>query len=187
MTPLLRNILDRLYSKNILIVAASGNGGTLSSNYPAAYNKVVSVGAVDKYEDLWKGSNYGPTLELTAPGDGIISTGFTWLGVPKLSIYSGTSMAVPHVAGAAAILWSYYPSCTATQIRYALAYKAKDQNKTGCDQFFGYGIVQIKAALNFLSYYPCSNANWGKNVGDGTCSAVDTMPNNRRRRKKSSN
>jgi serine protease len=182
MTDLLKVIIDRLYSNNIVIVAAAGNGGTLSSNFPASYSKVISVGAVDNLEKLWPGSNYGPYLELAAPGSGVISTGFTWLGVPKLSVYSGTSMATPHVAGAAALLYSHYPDCTASQIRYALAYTAKDRNTTGCDQYFGYGILKIKAAFDFLKSYKCLNANWGKNVGAGSCSTVDVAPRKIRRK-----
>jgi subtilisin family serine protease len=87
------------------------------------------------------------------------------------------SMASPHVAGAAALLLSHFPSCTATQITYALAFTAKDNGTKGCDDQYGYGIVQVKAAYDFLLAYRCSpNTNWGKTVGDGTCSAVDAKP-----------
>jgi subtilisin family serine protease len=184
MTDLLKGIIDRLYGNNITVVAAAGNGGKLASNYPASYNKVISVGAVTSTEKLWAGSNYGPYVELTAPGDGIVSTGFTWLGDPKLSVYSGTSMATPHVAGAAAILFSHYPDCTPTQIRYALAITSKDQNSTGCDQYFGFGIVQIKSAFEFLRVYKCPNSNWGKNIGSGSCSVIDVAPKRQRPRRR---
>lgn len=178
MTSLLQTLIDRLYTeKNILMVAASGNGGSSSPLYPASYKNVVSVGAVNSTEGVWGGSNYGPWLELTAPGTGIVSLGYTWLGQPSLKSYSGTSMATPHVAAAAAILLSYFPTCTPTQIRYALGYMAKDKGPLGCDNYYGYGIVQVKSAYNFLTQYPChQKTNWGSDVGDGTCSIVLVNP-----------
>jgi serine protease len=110
-------------------------------------------------------------------GTGILSTGFTSTGQYTFVLYTGTSMASPHVAGAAALLFSNFPKCTATQIRYALAYTASDKGSKGCDEKYGYGIIQVKAAYDFLKAYKCSyKSNWGKTVGDGTCSAVDTKP-----------
>lgn len=88
-------------------------------------------------------------------------------------------MATPHVSGAAALLWSHHPTCTNTQIRYALAYTAMDMDDgtegsgPGCDQKFGAGIIQVKDALDFLNKNPCDSAcesdNWGQTVGEGGC------------------
>jgi subtilisin family serine protease len=91
-------------------------------------------------------------------------------------------MATPHIAGAAALLWSHFPSCSATQIRYVLARTAKDKGSTGCDDYYGYGIVQTKAAYNFLKKNSCRNASWGKSVGDGTCSILNPKKRLRRNR-----
>ena len=69
-------------------------------------------------------------------------------------MYSGTSMATPHVAGAAALLISHFPTCSVTQLRYALAYTSKDKGRSGCDPYYGYGIIRVKAAYDFLKQYP---------------------------------
>jgi serine protease len=106
----------------------------------------------------------------------VLSTGLFMNGQYQFAIYSGTSMATPHVSAAIALLWSHHPECTATQIRYALAYTAKDMGSSGCDDYYGYGIIQVKNALDFLDSNNCQMANWGQTVGSGQCSAVDVLP-----------
>ncbi|HEX4911338.1 MAG TPA: S8 family serine peptidase [Permianibacter sp.] len=65
--------------------------------------------------------------------------------------FDGTSMATPHVAAVAALVWSYFPTCTASQISNALLKTAQDLGTAGVDNKFGYGLVQAKAAHTFLS------------------------------------
>jgi subtilisin family serine protease len=65
--------------------------------------------------------------------------------------WSGTSMATPHVSGVAALVWSANPSWTNAQIREALDSTAKDLGATGRDSAYGYGLVQAKAALDYLN------------------------------------
>ncbi|MFC3032300.1 S8 family serine peptidase [Pseudoalteromonas fenneropenaei] len=69
---------------------------------------------------------------------------------------SGTSMASPHVAGVAALVWSHHPSCTATEIRNVLNNTAEDLGAAGRDTNFGYGLVQTKAAIDFITANGCS-------------------------------
>jgi serine protease len=69
---------------------------------------------------------------------------------------SGTSMASPHVAGVAALVWSHHPSCTASQIRNVLNSTAQDLGAAGRDVKFGYGLVQTKAAIDFITANGCS-------------------------------
>jgi Subtilase family len=177
----MKHILDRLYANNVMIVAASGNAGKRIPKYPAAYKKVVSVGAVDDNENIWYQSNHGPWLELTAPGVNTLSTGVLYDGRFGLTMYSGTSMAAPHVSGVAAVLWSHFPNCTVTQLRYAMAATTKQKNKNGCDPYYGYGIVQLKSAYDFLQSHPCHVNNdddddgtvqWGRKIRTGKCSIV---------------
>jgi subtilisin family serine protease len=64
--------------------------------------------------------------------------------------WDGTSMATPHVSGVAALIWSAYPTKTATQVRAALQNTARDLGAAGRDNAYGYGLVQAKAALDYL-------------------------------------
>lgn len=71
------------------------------------------------------------------------------------SFLSGTSMATPTAAGAAALIWSNHPTCTGTEIRSAMKASADDQGAAGRDDFFGYGIVKAKDASDYLTANPC--------------------------------
>jgi subtilisin family serine protease len=108
----LRDAIARADAQGHLFVAAAGNAGSNNDSvpaYPASYNlpNIVSVAATDKNDGLASFSNYGATtVDLGAPGVGILST----LPGNKYGIYSGTSMATPHVAGVAALLKSKDPT-----------------------------------------------------------------------------
>ncbi|WP_196139725.1 S8 family serine peptidase [Aliikangiella sp. G2MR2-5] len=79
---------------------------------------------------------------------------------------SGTSMASPHVAGVATLVWSHHPSCTATQIRAALNATAEDLGAAGRDVKFGYGLVQTKTAIDYITANGCDgNGNGGGGGG----------------------
>jgi subtilisin family serine protease len=105
-----------------LFIAAAGNyeqDTDTDPMYPAAYNldNIISVAATDRNDNIALFSNYGATtVDLGAPGVDIYST------VPgnTYDSYDGTSMASPHVAGVAALLWSQYPSLTASEIKDTL-------------------------------------------------------------------
>ncbi|CAM3988542.1 S8 family serine peptidase [Pseudoalteromonas byunsanensis] len=71
-------------------------------------------------------------------------------------LMSGTSMASPHVAGVAALVWSHHPSCTAQQIRTVLTATAQDLGAAGRDVKFGYGLVQTKAAIDYITEKGCA-------------------------------
>jgi subtilisin family serine protease len=71
--------------------------------------------------------------------------------------FNGTSMATPHVSGVAALVWSYFPGCSAAQIRSTLDKSALDLGAPGRDVEYGYGLVQAKAAYDRLSASGCDN------------------------------
>lgn len=125
------------YIKGKLLVAAAGNDGLPILCYPARFASVISVGAVDENLNLCSWSNYGPNLDLVAPGINIIST-VEGNNYEKLS---GTSMAAPHVAAVAALYFSANSQSSATLCETKLLSTAKDLGAPGNDWKYGYGLV----------------------------------------------
>jgi len=131
------------YVKDILIVAAAGNDGLPMLCYPARFESVISVGAVDENLNLCSWSNYGPNLDLVAPGENIIST----VQGDNYEKLSGTSMATPHVAGVAILIFSVYPNYNAILCKGKLFSSAIDLGNTGKDAKYGYGLINAYGAV----------------------------------------
>jgi len=127
-----------------LVVAAAGNDGEDSVLYPAARETVVCVGATDKSDQHCSFSHTGPEMELSAPGVSILSTDLD----DGYATAQGTSMAAPHVAGVAALVWSAGPALTNQEVRDILTQTADDLGPEGWDEQFGYGKVDAQAALS---------------------------------------
>jgi len=122
-----------------LLVAAAGNDGDGTTEYPAGLDQVVSVAATDATDNVAPFSNQNPDVEVAAPGVDILSAK---LGGGYVRM-SGTSMATPHVAGAAALLWGLEPSATAAAIRRRLDASVDDRGAPGRDPAYGYGVVNL--------------------------------------------
>jgi subtilisin family serine protease len=268
-----RRGFDTLYANGVLSIAAASNDGITAYAYPASYNSVVSVGALDSTMTWATFSNYNDQVELSAPGVGVLSTipyndysalivdGLTYLGnhieysalgsatgsladgglctatnaawsgkvvlcargdidfytkvinvqnsgglaaaiynnvpggflgtlgdgnsstivaislsqedglylvanklgatatlestlywpVSNYEYYDGTSMATPHVSAVAALIWSAKPTATNVEVRNALTATALDLGATGRDVYYGFGLVQAKDALDYLT------------------------------------
>lgn len=115
--------------------------------YPAAYANAIAVAATDANDNRAWFSNYGPEVDLAAPGVGIYATyGSSKSGSTYFSL-SGTSMSTPHVAGVAALLASLPQFDTSDKIRAALEYIALDLGVFCRDNGYGAGLVQAYAAL----------------------------------------
>jgi thermitase len=125
-----------------LLVAAAGNDGDATVEYPAGLDQVVSVAAIDARDGVAPFSNENADVELAAPGVDILSTK---LGGGYVRM-SGTSMATPHVAGAAALLWGQAPEATAAAIRRRLDAAVDDLGAPGRDPAYGYGVVDLARA-----------------------------------------
>jgi thermitase len=126
-----------------VLVAAAGNDGDATVNYPAGYAEVVSVAATDHNDARASFSNANPDVEIAAPGVSVLST------IPggQYARLSGTSMATPHVSGVAGVLWQLFPGDTAAGIRSRLSAAVDDRGPAGRDSSFGFGRVNLcKAA-----------------------------------------
>jgi thermitase len=126
-----------------VIVAAAGNDGDSTLNYPAAYAQVISVAATDSADAHASFSNANADVEIAAPGVNVLSTvrggGYATL--------SGTSMATPHVSAVAGVLRQLFPSENAAAIRNRLDAAVNDLGPAGRDATFGFGRVNLcKAA-----------------------------------------
>jgi len=129
------------YENGVLLIAAAGNDDTNSKLYPAGYDEVVAVAATDQNDNKAGFSNWGDWIELAAPGVDIYSTTL-W----NYESWSGTSMACPHVAGVAALVWSQYLDMTRDEVRLWLRHTADDLGAPGFDMFYGYGRINARKA-----------------------------------------
>ena len=132
-SPKLRRAIQKAASAGMLIIAAVGEDKEV--DYPAAYPEVMAVGMADSM-----GETDGIRSEVAAPGDFIVSRGV----FDSMQVFSGSSMAVPHVAGLASILWQKDPSKEAEFIRGLIDVSA---NRTGADSECQYGLIDCKYAL----------------------------------------
>lgn len=136
-----KEVLQDAYDSGILLVGASGNNGD-DILYPAGYNSVIAVGAVDESDERADFSAYGEDLELVAPGVNINSTSIT-----DYSVGQGTSYSTAHVAGVAALIWAYNNTLSNEQLRAKLQTDALDLGVEGKDLFYGYGLVQVNLEM----------------------------------------
>jgi thermitase len=125
-----------------VLLAAGGNAGDSSVDFPAGYPEVVSVAATDATDARAPFSNVNPDIEVTAPGVDVLST-FSDGGYAQMS---GTSMSTPVVAGVAAIIWDKYPTAAASDIRAKLDVSVDDLGPPGRDPEFGFGRVDLLKA-----------------------------------------
>ena len=134
-------------SKGLLLVAASGNQNALVF-CPAAFEGVMAVAATTDTDARWFGSNYGNELDVSAPGDFIYST----VNNGGYDYKTGTSMASPHVAGLAALIWSYEPTLTADRVKQIIQDTSDDLGDPGWDSFYGTGRINAWRALDTFSF-----------------------------------
>jgi subtilisin family serine protease len=152
----LEDAIEHADDLGALVVTAAGNcgsgcyiGGQFYNNptfYPAAYATTMAVAATNPDDNWASFSGHLPYVDVAAPGDGIYSTyrggGYVY--------QDGTSMATPFVSGLAALVWSYDPGLPHDQVRSIIQTTAKDLGAPGKDDFFGYGRIDARRALDTL-------------------------------------
>ncbi len=136
--PVLAGVVRQLAAQQVMLVAAAGNGGPAAAPlYPAAYNEVLAVTAVDPQWQLYRWANQGDYIDFAALG----------VHVPALRAdgdvlkQSGTSIATPVVSAAVACLRAQQPELSVAQIRLALIAQARELGGPGKDPQFGFGVI----------------------------------------------
>jgi subtilisin family serine protease len=128
----------------VTVVAAAGNtAGRVSS--PACASKAIAVGVVNKSDVRASWSGTGLALDIMAPGVSIYSS-----MTGGYASWSGTSMATPHVSATIALLRQVNSALTDSQIKDALYKTAKDLGTAGWDKYYGWGRVDVLAAVNSI-------------------------------------
>jgi len=158
-------LYDAVQATGVVVVAAAGNEASSAPFFPASYDGVISVSAVDGQRRLASYSNIGPDIDVSAPGgdssidfngdgypDGVLSTdgSISDNGIDYVYTFlSGTSMAAPHVAGVVALMKSVNPELTPIDIDALLASGAltDDLGTPGRDDLFGHGIINAQRAV----------------------------------------
>jgi type VII secretion-associated serine protease mycosin len=136
--------VDDALRGNVVLVAGSGNRPKdVVVPYPARYPGVVAVGATRRDGSLASFTTTGPEMAITAPGEGIVSTGSD--GGYRLT--DGTSDATAIVAGAAALIRSRFPKLSASEVVHRLTATATDKGRPGRDPQYGYGALNLVKAL----------------------------------------
>ncbi|MBE2926251.1 S8 family peptidase [Anoxybacillus flavithermus] len=148
-SPILEEAVQKAIDAGITVVAAAGNDATDMYSTPAAYEGVISVGATDSKNKLAEFSNYGPSVDLVAPGADVYSPIYDHAKGSSFAELSGTSMASPVVAGVASLLLSKYPNLKPYQVEWILERTATDLGEKGYDLTYGNGLVNPVAALQY--------------------------------------
>ncbi|SDC96719.1 Serine protease, subtilisin family [Geodermatophilus telluris] len=152
-----------------VMAAAAGNGDQLGVIFPARLSPsirgLLAVGASNEWDqrksktsldgENWWGSNWGPEVDLVAPGVHVYTTDITgaagYGGGNYVTTFNGTSSATPHVAGVAALVLSVDPQLRGWEVEDVLKLTARDLGTPGRDDFTGFGRVDARAALEAAS------------------------------------
>ena len=176
----LTDAVQDAWEAGIVIVAGAGNDGNTNRFYPAALPNVVSVGAFDEDHRRATFSNYGDWVDISAPGNVILSSypmaQCVASGIPGdagcYNYLSGTSMATPHVAGAAALVWSRGDVSSNSQVVDILLNSADPQGVASArlDSWTIHGGLNIHNALSYgggaTNLAPIANAGPDQTVVD---------------------
>lgn len=141
-----QEVIDYVYNKGVVVVAAAGNEDSSTESYPAAYKHVISVASLDDTDQRSSFSNYGSWVDIAAPGRNIFST-YPFNTYQSLN---GTSMATPLVSSALGYIWSCFPSLTPDQLESLLINTADnlDMLNPNYKGLLGSGRVNLLKAIS---------------------------------------
>ncbi|MBP6787961.1 MAG: S8 family serine peptidase, partial [Candidatus Promineofilum sp.] len=160
--------IDYAAAHDIVIVVSAGNHNRATLGFPGNHPEVIGVMATRYNQTRASYSNYGPAVDMAAPGgqssqdqnqdgfpDGVLQETFVRSSSPhnwQYSYFQGTSMAAPHVTGAAVLLRACAPEADRDEVRAALEGYALDLGQPGFDNTYGHGFLQTYDALAGLAY-----------------------------------
>ncbi len=169
-----QDIIDYALSKNCLIISAAGNDNTIVPDYPSAYKGVMAVGSVGSGDVKSSFSNYGEQVDISAPGEFIYNT----LNGSTYGAISGTSMASPMVASAAALVKAKFPAFTMLQVGEQLRVTADDIYSTNQAKYagmLGKGRLNVLRAITEVSPSVRNQKLTIIDKGNGSIPAGDTV------------
>ena len=138
-TRLLEDVIRYAASRHVIMVASAGNSSTEKIHYPSGFEGTISVGATDENDNLAGFSNYGPGIDLVAPGADILTTDLD----NEYSPMNGTSFSAPHVSAAAALLLSREPDLSAGVVKGVIRNAVDDLGDEGADPYYGSGRLNV--------------------------------------------
>lgn len=156
----LHEAIKYAFERDVVLIAATGNDNTERPGYPAAYPEVLSVSATDYNLQRASFSNYGDYIDVMAPGESIAST----YPDNQYAALSGTSMASPHVAALAALIRSVNPDLKNTEVMDIIRKNVIDLGDKGHDKYFGYGQIDVYAALRAASSNNSALQLWPQHI-----------------------
>ncbi len=142
---LLVNAVRDAVEAGVVVITSAGNDTSTLSSYPTSASDAIMVAATKADDTLAPFTSHGNSLSVSAPGYSIYSP--DQQANNSYNIFSGTSMATPIVAGAAALILDQNPSLTPAEVKNLLENTADDLGPSGYDGFFGAGRINIANAL----------------------------------------
>jgi len=155
-----------------IILFSAGNEADDEIPYPPNDSLCIAVGATNRYDNRWEYSNYGDSLDITAPSSALNLKGDIWTtdnvgntgyypnqcnnGSPDgdyMGNFGGTSAACPYAAGVAALIWSKWPDIPNELVRHILEMTADDLGEPGWDKYYGWGRVNAYRSLDIPKFY----------------------------------
>ena len=171
-----QEVIDYAYAKDCVVVAAAGNNGIFQDFYPAAYNHVLGVAAVQSAGQIDSYSNFNTHVSVSAPGTAVLST----VPLNQYQALTGTSMASPNACGSIALVRQRFPSMTAGQAMQQLrATSTPVSVDSARADLVGRGLVNVFRAVTDtnahsarIESYAISNANGSGSLASGESGGI---------------
>ena len=143
------NAINYAHAEGMVLSASTGNTPGASIFFPARWANTIAVGATDNRDDLASFTTTGAQMSVAAPGVSVYSCiDDLFNGFDTYTYMDGTSMACPHVAGLACLVWSANPSLSNDEVRAIIESTADDKGSPGWDPYFGYGRINAHTAVS---------------------------------------